>query len=217
MEQNIIKKKLEQYVLAAIVIDSRCVDSLNFINYKNFGVYPEADHQVIFKCISEMFMKKEIDLGTLVYELKTKHQKDYLQYLIEICNYVASTTNVEYHSLLVVQMDFTTKFCNKLDSLALLNSVQLHEKILIAECSKDIRIGDLDIFESIAGFIKMATHKGLSQIIIDECKKFESNILVRVSDIRKKSASTQVLKHLEVMCKTKRQQRLLRLLKMELL
>jgi hypothetical protein len=213
MEQDAIKKRIEQYVLSALIYDSKCMYALDYLSYKNFGVYLEADHQIIYKCISEMFMKKDIDLATIAYELKTKYNKDYLNYLIELTYFVSSSENTEYHSLIIVQMDFVNKFCNMLDKLTNSSLIPLNEKVLISDCSKDIRIGDLDIFESISGFIRMAKHKNMSQVVIDESIKFETKIGVRIKAIKEKRASMQLMKHLEVLCKTPKQKKLLFLLK----
>jgi hypothetical protein len=196
-----IRKKLEQQIIAAVVLDSTAIDALKFLTEKNFQCY-EFDHRLIWQTIKEMEGKVLIDMSTVAYKIHAKYGKDYLHYLIDISNQVASSAHVMEHSAILVQIDLKEKFINMLRILVMHIGISESDRALVSEVLKEVEQLDEPIWNLATGAQKMLESKQVNQLIIKELELFNSNVNIKLDHIRKESNKTYVIHALSKLCKT---------------
>ena len=196
-----IRKKIEQQIIAAVVLDSTAIDALQFLSEKNFQNY-DYDHRLIWATIKEMEGKQQIDVSTVAYKLCVKFGKDYLNYLIDITNQVASSVHVMEHSAILVQIDLKEKFVNVLRVLAMHSNISDSDRALVSEVLKEVEQLDEPIWNLATGAQKMLESKQVNPLIVKEIELFNTNVNIKLDHIRKSSNKTYVIHALFKLCKT---------------
>ena len=194
-----IRNKLEQQIIAAVVMDSTAIDALQFLTEKNFENH---NHIRLWSTIREMEGKMPIDISTLSYRVHVRYGKDLLQYLIDITNQVASSVHVMEHAAILVQVDLKEKFINVLRILAMSSHISDSDRALIAETLKEVEIVDEPIWSLAIAVQSMFESKKVSDIAIKEIALFNQNVNIKMDMIRKKSHQNYVIHALSKMCKT---------------
>lgn len=97
---------LEQAIIGAMMIDSRCVDEcLNIIARPE--VFYKDNHAVIFEAIQQLYNEgNPIDLLTVSSKLKLNGKLELAggdYYLIQLTQKISSSAHIEYHSRIVLQ------------------------------------------------------------------------------------------------------------------
>lgn len=214
-----MKRDLETSILGAIILNGNCgtvAEAMQFLTFKNFGTYADFDNKTLFKCICEMYPNQSIDLLTVAAEMKLKYKINCNIYLSNLTNRIASTTHVISHCAYLLQLDLTEKFCKLLNDLSANNVIPIEERLLIANCEKEILESGLDILDAIPAFIKMAQIKNISKLAITHAEKFNDSVNAKCSNIRQAQKKHAILAHLKHLCKTPKANELLTLLTAEL-
>ena len=97
--------EIERCVLGALLIDRNAFDIASD-RLRSESFY-DPRHQIIFGAIQNMVLtNKPVDMYTLVEELSNTNKLDKIGgaiYIADLCNKVASSANVEYHSRIIQQ------------------------------------------------------------------------------------------------------------------
>jgi len=198
---NEIRKKIEQQIIAAVVMDGTAIDAINFLSEKNFSNY-EFDHRLIWATIVEMEGKQPIDISTVAYRLHVRYGRDYLHYLLDITNQVASSAYVMEHSAILLQIDLKEKFIGVLRYLVLNTQISESDRALINEALREVEQVDEPIWNIAIAIKTMFESKKISQIAIKEIELFNSNINVKMELIKKESHKKYVIHALSKLCKS---------------
>lgn len=196
-----IRKRLEQYILGACIVEGSAIESLQFLTEKNFTKY-EFDHKIIFAVLKEMSGKAPIDIATVAYAIFTKYGFDYMQYVLDLCAPVASHRNVQYHSACLLQIDMKEKFMAMISTLSLDHRIENYDRALLSEIIQDVKTNDIAMWDIVPASIRMCEQKKASQIIITELKGFNKNLDIKINAVKENIHKIQVLHQVYQFCKT---------------
>lgn len=167
--------ELEEVVLGAMMIDSRCVEKVLFILHAEC-FYKEA-HQHIFEAIYYLFKNKiGIDLKLVANQLKKDGNLDLAGgdiYLVGLTQKVASTTHIEYHAEIVKEKYIKRKIISKSSELiegAYDDTIDTNE--LIGMNQKNV----LEITEEYISDVKVNFNEVLDGVITKGVKIYEGEI-----------------------------------------
>lgn len=130
--------ELEEAVLGSILLESDCINQIIHILKPNHFYNPK--HQLIYKAISYLLKNNiPIDLLTVVQELKRNNELDKVggaMYVSSLTNRIASTANVETHTMIVLEKYLHRKIISLTSTTLELaysettNIFELQEKVL---------------------------------------------------------------------------------------
>tara|TARA_R110000868_G_scaffold335868_2_gene596762 strand:+ start:441 stop:1082 length:642 start_codon:yes stop_codon:yes gene_type:complete len=196
-----IRKRLEQYILGACIVEGSAIESLQFLTEKNFTKY-EFDHKIIFSVLKEMSGKTPIDIVTVAYSIFVNHGFDYMQYVLDLCAPVTSHRNVQYHSACLLQIDMKEKFLSMVSTLSLDHRIENYDRALLSEIIQDVKTNDIAMWDILPASIRMCEKKQASKIIIDELISFNKNLDIKIKVIKENIHVEQVLHQVYQLCKT---------------
>lgn len=111
-------KDLEQYVLGALLVDTKSIEKVLFLSSEHF--YFEQ-HQIIFECIKSMHSDNIlIDIATVAESLKFKAGGPV--FLCELTERIASSANIEAHARILIQKYIQRQLINT--SLEIIREIQ---------------------------------------------------------------------------------------------
>lgn len=198
---NEVRKKIEQYILAACIIEGSAIESVQFLSEKNFSVY-EYDHRLIFQAIKNMSGKQPIDIATVAFYVVKLHGREYLNYILDITSMVASTHNIQHHSAILLQIDMTEKLLKTLSHLVIDSRLNTLDVAILNDVINDLKINDVAIWESVPAILEMFEQKKVSQLIIDELVSFNSVIDKKITQVRENTHRNEALHSVYRLCKT---------------
>lgn len=213
------KRILEDSILGALICngyDGNIREAMQFLTFKNFGTYEDFDNKILFKCISEMYPNQTIDLCTILFRMQRTYKINCAEYLINLTNKVASTTNTLSHCACLLQVDLIEKFCKLLNDLSLNTFIDVDERLIISQSRSEILESDIDILLAVPAFLKMAKIKNLNPIIISHVSKFNEAVNEKCKGIREAQKKKSILSNLNLLCKTAKAKELFNKLKAEI-
>lgn len=211
------RRKLEEYILAAAVIENKVIDVISFLSYKNFSVWDDYDYQEAWVIITTMHNEsKIIDIMTFSIEYKKRFKKSIFNHIIELSNKIASTINTQHHAAILVQIDITDKLIELLTSLSLNYNLPDSERVEFKNAVGDLADYKIDVFEAINGLILMVTHKNYSAVAEKELRKFSDMVNKKINGIRLNEAKVSLLSSVRCLCKTEKAKYLLMQLEAEI-
>ena len=198
---NEIRKKIEQYILGACIIEGTAIESVQFLSEKNFSVY-DYDHRLIFQAIKSMNGKQPIDIATVSFYMIKTHGKEYLNYILELTSLVGSTHNIQHHSAILLQIDMSEKLLNMFNHLVIDSRLNTLDVAILNDVMNDLKVNDVAIWESVPAILVLFKQKKVSQILIDELTSFNQVINKKITQVRENTQRNEILHAVYRLCKT---------------
>jgi len=195
------RKKLEEYILAAALLENRIVEVIHFLSWKNFSKWDDFDYQQAWVIITEMYKSnKIIDLMTFAIEYKKKFKKSIFDHSIEIMNKVASVNNTQKHAAILVQIDITNKLVDLLSQLSMNQNLPEYERISFKDSASKLSDYSIDIFLAIQGIEKMVVDKKYSEVSKKYINSFIRDVELKIHNIKHYEAKTALISNIRCLC-----------------
>jgi hypothetical protein len=190
------KRKLEDYVLGAILIDGSAYEAIRFLKPTNFGKYEYVNNSLIFQAITELTPTSVIDMATVSNHLLIKYNYKATYTLSVLTSYISSSAHISHHALLLLQLDLTEKFEILILKTAQNNTLKESQQMALLEVLKDTLINE-DIFLAINATWRMMEKQDFPIWAIESVKKFDCDIDARIKQIKFENKVAAIFRHLE--------------------
>ena len=165
------------------------------ISASNFTVTQGLDKPKVWKCIQKMYPTIPIDLITVTHYLVTHgyneqsdtKQVNLLAYeLTQLTNSVASTANLQYHAMLILELDIWFKFLETMMSAKEMLENNVHDAAM-QECIENMVIGEIDLFDGMHACQSYLDRIGIEPRAMGLINDFITNVNHKINVIKKQT------------------------------
>jgi len=211
------RRKLEEYILSAAIIENKVVEVISFLSYRNFTIWDDYDYQEAWAMITTMYKEgRIIDIMTFSIEYKKRFKKSIFNHVVDLSNRLASTMNTQHHAAILVQIDITDKLIEVLTNLSMNHNLPESERIEFKNAANDLVDYNIDVFEAIDGIVLMINHKNYSQVAEREVRKFADMVNKKIEGIKRNDAKVALLSNIRCLCVSEKAKYLLMQLEAEI-
>ena len=217
IDYSIERKKLEEYILSAAIIENKIVDVLNFLTYKNFTKWDDYDYSEAWSIIVRMYNEQRvIDIMTFSIEYKKQFKKSIFNHIIDLSNRLGSTTNTIHHAAILIQIDMTDKLVELLSQMSMNHNIPELERVDFKNSASELSEYKIDIFDAVNALKLTTESKNYSEISKKNIQKFSDMMNRKCEGIRRNEAKTSIIANMRCLCTSEKAKYLLMQLESEI-
>ena len=191
-----MREQLEKTILGAVLLEAGNFTKVSHIlSPKNFSKNEHYNHQLIWKAIESLYPTKPIDVITVNAQLRSMGEVNYMFYLQELTAQVASSANLSYHALMLVERSISDSFITLLNELREKES-STNLKAAINEIIDEMIDPTNDTLVTIALAIKYLQGIAPDENTIKQLVEFDQSIDRKAEHIKQQVSVETLLRYL---------------------
>jgi len=189
---------LEACILGAVILENRFSEVGDILQATSFSDWrDQANHQIIWKTLDEMYPCHAIDLVSVRHYIKQHHKLDYMHHLTWCTDQVCGTNHIISHSLLLTELNIRSRFGELI--LALAGDAKGPYAAALLEVSNETEDPDLDIFDIVENTPSYLMDMDAPPEDIERLQDFEKMLATKARQIRKRVSISTLFDHMAML------------------